>query len=58
MGEVHIRRTPAGNEQKIIRFSHEACSWQRMGTFGHWYNISVVIARILRDQGFRIWGEE
>jgi hypothetical protein len=53
-----IRRANHGNELKALRFSHEENSWQRMATFGHWLNVSVVLARMLRDQGFRIWGEE
>jgi hypothetical protein len=53
---VPIRRKPTGT--KWIRFNHSADTWQRMGTFGHWYNITPAIARVLRDQGFMVWDME
>lgn len=55
---IPIKRANHGNERGALRFNHEENSWMRMATFGHWLKVSVPMARVLRDQGYRIWGEE
>jgi hypothetical protein len=55
--KVVVKPSYSSMDQKVLRFSHEARSWQRMGQHG-WLNVSVAIARVLRDKGYRIWGEE
>jgi hypothetical protein len=49
---IPVRRKPMPDGSKgFIRITADG-KYQRMGTFGHWYDISFVIYKILKEQGF------
>jgi hypothetical protein len=54
---VSVISSGYGGDERYIRFNHGKKSWQRKGSYG-WFNITVPVARMLFDQGFKVWGVE
>jgi hypothetical protein len=42
-------------ETAMIRFSHEANSWQAYNSTRGWHNVSANIARIMAIEGYSVW---